>query len=158
MNKQEYLEEILESGKEWIDDYFYGSFDPSDEFSDIYDDMQMVITGNDNGSFYCSSAKAREAISDAMWDEEVVDLIRELGYDGIPTDKGPEAVDVMIRYALVGEIYSDLEEYFYDSKPSIEIIMDDIDYYISKDVQPGVATLEQWHEKLERIQEIYDVK
>lgn len=153
MNKQEYLDELLESGKEWINDYFYGSFDPDDEFSDIYDDMQMVITGNDNGSYYCSTAKATEAISEAMWDEEVVDLIRDLGYDGIPTDKGPEAVDVIIRYALLGEVYSELEDYFEENKPTIESVMEDIEYWINKDEKPHIDELKKWYEKLERIQE-----
>ena len=156
MNKQEYLDELLESGKEWIDDYFYGSFDPDEDFSDIYDEMQMVITGNDNGSFYCSTAKAKEAIADAMWDEEVVDAVRELGYDGIPTDKGPEAVDVIIRYALLGEVYSELEDYFDENKPTFENVLGDMDYYIQKDIQPDSSTLASWHEKLEILQAHYE--
>ena len=156
MNKQEYLEDLLESGKEWIDDYFYGSFDPDDEFSDIYDDMQMVITGNDNGSFYCSTAKAAEAISEAMWDEEVVDLIRELGYDGIPTDKGPEAVDVIIRYALLGEVYSELEDYFNENKPSFDNLLGDFDCWIKNNKQPTIDTVMRWHDLVEKLQAVYE--
>lgn len=102
MNKNDYIDALRSDGYDYIDEYFECSFDPDDEFSDIYDDLELRITGNDNGSYYCSTAKATEAIAEAMWDEEVVDLIRDLGYDGIPTDKGPEAVDVIIRYALLG--------------------------------------------------------
>ena len=156
MNKQEYLDELLESGKEWIDDYFYGNFDPDDEFSDVYDEMQLVITGNDNGTFYCSTAKAKEAISDAMWDEEVVDLVRDLGYDGIPTDKGPEAVDVIIRYALLGEVYSELEDYFDINKPSFDNLLVDLDYWICNDKQPTIDVLKAWHDMLEKLQDHYE--
>lgn len=156
MNKQEYIEEILESGKEWIDDYFYGSFDPDDEFEDIRDDMELVITGNDNGSFYCSTAKAKEAIADAMWDEEIVDLIRDLGYNGIPTDKGPEAVDVIIRYALLGEVYHDLRDYFEDNKPSFDNLLGDFDYWIRNNEQPSVDTVKHWHDLVEKLQEAYE--
>lgn len=120
----------------------------------------MSITGNDNGSFYCSSAKAKEAISDAMWDEEIVDLIRELGYDGIPTDKGPEAVDVIIRYVLIGEVYSELEDYFDENKPSIDAVIDSMNHWLTydKDIKTQeypllYESIKTWCEMLEKVQE-----
>lgn len=156
MNKEEYLDELMEAGKEWIDEYLVDSFDPDEEFSDIYPEMELVITGNDNGSYYCSSAKAQEAIANAMWDESVVSLIKELGFDGIPTDKGPEAVDVLIRIALLGEIYSDLEDYFDDNKPSFDNLLGDLDYWIRNNKQPTVDVLIKWHEMLETLQSHYE--
>ena len=156
MNKHEYIEELLDAGKEYIDEYFECSFDPDEDFSDIFDDMQLRITGNDNGSYYCSSAKAKEAIADAMWDEEVVDAVRDLGYDGIPTDKGPEAVDVIIRFALLGEVYSDLECYFDDNKPSFDNLLGDLEYWMRNDEQPPNDILKFWHFMVERMQEAYE--
>lgn len=154
MNKQEYIENIKSDGEEWIDDYFEsGQWDGEEEFSDIYYDMELVITGNDNGSYYCSTAKAQEAIAEAMWDDDIVNAIRELGYDGIPTDKGPEAVDVIIRCALLGEIYSDLEEYFDETKPTIENVIDQMDQYIRSEIQPSLSVIFDWHKMLEIVQD-----
>lgn len=158
MNKQDYIDELKSDGEDWIDDYFYESYDPDYDFSDVYPDMELSITGNDNGSYYCSTAKAQEAIAEAMWDEEVVNAVRDMGFDGIPTDKGPEAVDVIIRIALLGEVISELEDYFDENKPTIENVLDGMDYWIRSDKQPTINELKKWHEMLEKVQEVHDVQ
>lgn len=108
MNKQEYLDELLNDAKEWIDE----NHEYYDSFNRLWDEMEMQITGNDNGSYYCDSHKAEQAIAEAMWDESVVDCVRELGFNGIPTNTGPEAVDVIIRIALLGDLQSEIKEYY----------------------------------------------
>lgn len=112
MNKQQYLAELLSDGQDWIDE----NIEYYDSFGEAYDDMELVITGNDNGSYYCSSYKAEQALEGVMWDEEIADLCRDFGFDGIPTEKGPEACDVIVRCALLCYIYGDLEEYWDDNK------------------------------------------
>lgn len=154
MNKRDYLEELESDGIDYIDEYFRDSFDPDEDFSDIYSDMELRITGNDNGSYYCNSAKAQEAIAEAMWDEDIVNAVRELGYDGIPTDKGPEAVDVIIRIVLLGEIYSDLEEYFEENKPTIENVLNEMDYFIKNNIEPQLYRIKKWHAILETVQDL----
>lgn len=116
MNKQEYLVDLLEAGQDWIDE----NIEDYDNFSDAYWEMELVITGNDNGSYYCNSYKAEEAVSGVLWDEEIVEAVKELGFDGMPTDKGPEALDVIVRIALLSYIYSDLEDYWDDNKEDEE--------------------------------------
>ena len=110
MNKQEYLIELLGAGQDYLDDAF--EWDSTRDFEEVSQEMELVITGNDNGSYYCSRYKAEQAVSGVLWDEEIVDLVRDLGYEGLPTDKGPEALDVIVRYALLPYIYSDLEDYW----------------------------------------------
>lgn len=156
MNKNEYIEELILDGQNYIDEYFENSFDPNDEFSDIYSDLELSITGNDNGSYYCNSYKAGQAISEAMWDDDVVDAVKELGYDSIPTDKGPEGVDVIIRIALLGEVYSDLEDYFDEHKPSFDNLMYSMDYYIKNKSNPSYTLLEGWYEMLMKLQYVYE--
>lgn len=117
MNKQEYLDELLSAGQEYLDEAY--EWDSSKEFDEVYPEMELVITGNDNGSYYCNRAKAEDAVKDAIWCEEIVELVRDLGFDGLPTDKGPEALDVLIRIALLSEIYSDLEYYWDEKKETL---------------------------------------
>lgn len=112
MNKQQYIENLLADAKDWIDE----NAEYYDRFDDAYDEMQMVITGNDNGSYYCSTRRAEESLSGVMWDNDVIELCKDLGYDGIPTEKGAEACDVIVRYVLCGDIYGEAEDYFDEVK------------------------------------------
>lgn len=154
MDKQDYIDALRSDGEDWIDEYLESSYSEGEDFSDVYSDMELVITGNDNGSYWISTAKAKEAIAEAMWDEEVVDAVRELGFDGIPTDKGPEAVDVIIRVALLGEVYSDLEDYFEENKPTIDNVLDQMDQYMySSTERPDSSTIARWHQMLEFVQD-----
>lgn len=116
MDKNGYLSELYADGREWIEENveYYDSFD------DAYFDMELTITGNDNGSYYCNSYKAREALEGVLWDDDVVDAIRDMGFDGMPTDRGPETCDVLVRIALLGELYSKLEDYFDELKEEQE--------------------------------------
>lgn len=109
MDMLDYIEENLQSFR----DNKYAAID----------DMRMQVTGNDNGSYYCDSYKARKAVSPAMW--EVGD---ELGnYYGNTTfadaAKDAEYMDLLIRdYAfslLEGEIDYMIENVIYDQEPDV---------------------------------------
>lgn len=110
MDMLDYIEENLQSFKD-------------NKFRAI-DDMRMQVTGNDSGSYYCDSCKARKAVSPAMW--EVGD---ELGkYYGNITfanaAKDAEYMDLLIRdYAfslLECEIDYMIENVIYDQEPDVE--------------------------------------
>lgn len=114
MNKVEYLDNILSDGQCWIDE----NIDYYDSFDSAYDDMELDITGNANGSYYCNAAKAAEAVSDVIWDGDIVLEVQAYGYNGMPTELGPETCDVLVRIALLPWLYNELEDYFNNLKGS----------------------------------------
>lgn len=70
------------------------------------------VTGNGSGSYTFSSAKAAELVSGIIFDHEAIWVFREYGYEGIPTEKGPESCDVIARCIALGYVSGELEEYF----------------------------------------------
>lgn len=108
MNKQDYIENLKQDAIEWMDD----NAESYDSFDNAWYDMELTITGNDCGSYYCNTKRAEESLAGVIWDTEVIDAVEAYGYEGIPMYKGAEAVDVIVRIALLGELYSELEEYY----------------------------------------------
>lgn len=158
MNYQEYLEEILESAKEWINDNI--DCYAKDDFDSAWEDLELCVTGNDNGSFYCNSAKAKEALSGVIFDERVVRACSDYGYGGIPTDMGPEACDVIVRCVLLQEVHAEIEEYWDESYVDIETVIDSMDHWLSYDKDhkkqeyPEIYdAIDTWRGMLEKIQE-----
>ena len=77
------------------------------------------MTGNGSGSYTFNAAKARENVSDAIWDEKVLDALSEFGISGdriaqYLRDNDAESLDVCIRCAMLGEVYGEIEGYFSD--------------------------------------------
>lgn len=113
MNFAEYQREVLSDGEEYI----LENIDEFDDWDTLYEEMELTITGNDNGSYYCNSAKAEEALAGVTFDSEVAMYLRDYGYeDGLPTEKGPETCDVLVRFAALQAVYSDLENFYEDHK------------------------------------------
>lgn len=110
MDMLEYIEENLQSF--------------SDDKYRAIDNMRPVVTGDDNGSYYCDAYKARKAVTPAMW--EIGDELEN--YYGnatfLASVKDAEYLDVLIRdYAfslLEGEIDDMIENVIYDQTPEIE--------------------------------------
>lgn len=93
------IDENVEYGNSWGDMY----------------DMLFVddsVTGNGSGSYYFNSAKAEEAISGIIFDSDAVEDFKLFGYDGIPTEEGAEAVDVIARCICLELVAGELEEYY----------------------------------------------
>lgn len=88
----------------------------NDSWDEMYDSLFMddSVTGNASGSYYCNSYKAAEAISGIIFDDEAITEFEYMGYDGIPTEEGAEACDVIARCICLGLVSGELEEY-YDS-------------------------------------------
>lgn len=117
MNKREYIEEITNCCIDFIDE----NFDYFDDFDDLFDEMQMQVTGNDNGSYYCNTIKAKEALEGVLFDESITELVRELGYENLPLDRGPEACDVIVRFVLLNYCVDrdELEEHYDEMRAEI---------------------------------------
>lgn len=82
------------------------------------DDMRMVVTGDDNGSYYCDVYKARKAVSPAMW--EIGDEL-ESAYGRIAfaeAAKGAEYMDCLIRDYAFMQLYNEIDD-------MIENVIDD---------------------------------
>lgn len=116
MNKEQYIDEIRADGIDFIDE----NYDQYDSYDLLWEEMQNVITGNYNGSYYFSRAKAAESVSDVIWDEDIVDMCNGLGYHGVPTEMGAEACDVIVRYCLIDELYGEFEDYYNDLREEEE--------------------------------------
>lgn len=105
-NYERYTVDVADAIRDRLSDYVkpadFGSFDEFREAAEeCYDDVELTATGNDNGSFFCSTARAIDFIGAAVWDEEFVSLMRELGE--IPTD--PETWDVVARIVVFGDAW-----------------------------------------------------
>lgn len=88
---------------DFVDPSDYPDFDTFESVADAYrDDIELEATGNDNGSFFCSSYRAKEFIGSAVWDDDLVSAMRD--YGDIPTD--PETWDVVARIAVFSDAWS----------------------------------------------------
>lgn len=68
------------------------------------------VTGNGSGSYFCNSYKAQEALGNLIWSDDLADMFREFGYEGVPMEKGPEYIDVSVRCFLLDECINEIEE------------------------------------------------
>lgn len=105
-NYERYTVDVADAIRGRLSDYVEtDDFESFDEFRDAAeqhrDDVELTATGNDNGSFFCSTTRAIDFIGAAVWDEELVPLMRELGE--IPTD--PETWDVVARFTVFGDAW-----------------------------------------------------
>lgn len=113
MNVTEYIDNI----KEDCIDYIEENLGDYDDFDELYGDMQMSVTGNADGSYYCNAIKAEKALADVLFNDEVNQLCKDLGYaNGIPMEKGPEACDVIVRVVLMDSYIYNWARELWDSK------------------------------------------
>jgi len=67
------------------------------------------VTGNGSGSYTFNTYVAEQNVSGVIWDDELLDMFRDFGYDSVPLEKGAEHIDVTIRCYLLGEFADDVE-------------------------------------------------
>ena len=72
--------------------------------------VEDTVTGNGSGSYTFNSKQAEENIKDLIFDEELLRMFKDFGYDHVPFEKGPEYIDVSIRCFLVDEVINENEE------------------------------------------------
>ena len=110
MNLHDYMNAVLSDSKDFIDENV-GYFD---DFDDVYDALFLddSVTGNGSGSYTFNAYQAAENVAGVIFDDEFADELRGLGYDHIPVEDGPEALDVIARCVALGMVSGELEEYW----------------------------------------------
>lgn len=114
MTWEEYQDQVKADALDVIESE-YSDYEDWDEMSEalFIDDS---VTGNGSGSYTFCTATAAENVAGIIFDPEAVDAFREYGYNGIPTEKGAEACDVIARCIALGYVGYDLEKRFDELK------------------------------------------
>lgn len=83
-----------------------------DDFSQVWDELFVddAVTGNGSGSYTFSTYQAEQNTQGLFWDDEFLDALKGYGYEGIPTEQGPEALDVIARCLALDYCYAECEE------------------------------------------------
>lgn len=118
MDWNEYMEAVKADAKEAIKE----NLDYCEDWESTYEGLFIddSVTGNGSGSYYCNSAKAKEAVEGIIFEDEAIEAFKEYGYDGIPTEKGAESCDVIARCICLDYVIDELEEYFDELKEEAE--------------------------------------
>lgn len=124
MNYSDYRSEVYEDTIQYIKDceYLTNFAEPDPdlrwgerEFYDMMDEAELSVTGNDNGSYYCNSYKAKQALQDVVFDQDILTLLSahcmEDSFWRYMREGDYEAADVIIRCAMFYEIYDDVQEW-----------------------------------------------
>ena len=128
MNYNDYYQQVKNDAIAAIDEQFdCGYWNGDTEWDVVYDNLFVDdgVTGNGSGSYFFNAAKAREAVSDAIWDEKILDVLYNIGCDGKQIaqyllDGEAEALDVSIRCAMLSEVYGEIDEHFSDRVSNCE--------------------------------------
>lgn len=110
MSWNEYLEQVKSDAMESIKE----NMEYVNGWGEMFDNLFVddSVTGNASGSYYCNSYKAEQAVKDIIFDSDVVDEFKAMGYDGIPTEEGAETCDVIARCIALGLVSGELEDYY----------------------------------------------
>lgn len=112
MTFDEYKDAVYCDAIEWIDDnYELYEHDTADM---AIDECMDSITGNSCGSYYCNSHKAKQAVSDVVFDGDFWNAY-DLRYGRDQIDmRDPESFDVVVRIMAFYEMQEKIEEYLSD--------------------------------------------
>lgn len=110
MTWEDYLDEVAADARECIEEEYSNCRD-WDEMSELLF-VSDHVTGNGSGSYTFSRAQAAENVGGIVFDLDVLELFRSYGYDHVPVEEGPEAVDVIARCLALGEVSGALESIF----------------------------------------------
>lgn len=102
MNLHDYRNQVEDDVLDFAKDC-KGYCDSIDKFRDEAF-LSDQVTGNASGSYTFNAYQAEENISHLLFDDELLEMFQEYGYDHIPVEKGAEFIDVSIRCFLVDEI------------------------------------------------------
>ena len=122
MNYNEYREAVYCDTIEWIKDagYIEDFKDPEydwgqRQFDELMEDCELCVTGNDNGSYYCNSYKAKEALRDVPFDQDILTLLSahemEDSFWRYMQEGDYEAADVIVRCAMFWEVEYDVQDW-----------------------------------------------
>lgn len=114
---KEVYKDACDVAAENFDGYLENNDDFDEAWDEFYEDLYMddSVTGNASGSYWFSRKKAEESLGEFVWDEDIVWLLEEMGYTIEDVVKrGPEVVDVIIRYAMLGHVEGAVKEYTWE--------------------------------------------
>ena len=98
----------------YLDNFKNDDWDYND-FSDLMDEIEMYISGNDTGSYYFNSQKAQEAVKDIIFDDDFYDAAQchETWYyfQKYLGKQDAEAADVIARLTAFYENWNDILEW-----------------------------------------------
>lgn len=118
MRYNDYYMQVLADAKNAVDE----NVDYYEDFDEFYDNLWCddSVTGNGSGSYFFNSAKAAEACGEAIFDEKILQTVEMMGEPlGDYLDKGPETIDVVIRVAMLQDVYSDVKDYWDEKKAEL---------------------------------------
>lgn len=109
MTMNDYREEVKTDLLAYAREYL--EYDKEATAEKIMDDAWTAdnVTGNGSGSYTFNAYEAQQNLTDLIWDEELLDLFREFGYERVPMEEGAETIDVSIRCFLLHEFTADVE-------------------------------------------------
>ena len=117
MTYEDYINDIIVDGKQYIEEFL--EYNKNADLDEIIDSMFVSsVTGNDNGSYYCNSYKAKQAVKDVIFEDWFKDMCDEFGVferkDVIDFLYDPESLDVSVRCYLLGssEVIEAFENYY----------------------------------------------
>lgn len=117
MTYEDYINDIIVDGKQYIEEFL--EYNKNADLDEIIDSMFVSsVTGNDNGSYYCNSYKAKQAVKDVIFEDWFKDMCDEFGVferkDVIDFLYNPESLDVSVRCYLLGssEVIEAFENYY----------------------------------------------
>ena len=105
---EDYKREVFDDACDAMMDYL-GYYD---RFEEVFDELFIddCVTGNGSGSYTFSTAVAAQNVAELIWDTDFIEECRDMGYNGVPTDDGPEALDVIARCCALYCVCPQLEE------------------------------------------------
>lgn len=113
MELDNYKHQVYKDATEYIDEI---NPDDYDDFYYLFEEIELVVTGNDNGSYYCNRYKAEESVKDLIFDDyfnTVLDWydIKDAFYSNI-SQNNPEGADVVARIAILWLLRDDILHYW----------------------------------------------
>lgn len=114
MTWNDYLKEVKEKAEEHICEAIEYYIEEETEYDEINYNLIIddCVTGNISESYTYNTILAADNVSQLIWDDEIIERFKELGYSGIPLEQGPEAIDVNLRCFAVEDLWDELEKYY----------------------------------------------
>lgn len=114
MKLEGYKHQVYEDAIEYIDEIDLDNY--FNDFYDLFNEIELVVTGNDNGSYYCNRYDAEESVKDLVFDDyfnTILDWydLKDAFYSKI-SQNNPEGADVIARIAILWTLRDDIWRYW----------------------------------------------
>lgn len=115
MNFRDYQNAVLEDATQAFSD---GEYIDYETFDEVYEQMFIddSVTGNGSGSYTFSRYQAEQNTQGLFWDSEFIEVLKDFGYESIPTKDGAEALDVIARCIALSYMSGEIETAWNEAK------------------------------------------